>query len=108
MSKPAPKNENKSAFIRSQGYELSAVQVVEKAKATGMVISPRLVYVVRSTARKKLANPVGLATGRRTSAAKAKGIPARAAQDFVNLVASLGLIRSERLLSEFKRRLASI
>ena len=109
MSKHVSKNENKSAFIRSQGSELSAVQVVEKAKATGMVISPSLVYVVRASARKKLAIPVGLARGRRRGAgAMATEAPSRAAQHFVNLVASLGLIRSEQLLSEFKRRLGSV
>ena len=99
---------NKSAFIRSQGSELSAVQVVEKAKAAGMLISPRLVYVVRSTARKKLASPVGPARGRRRSASTSKGATGRATQAFVNLVASLGLLRSEQLLSEFKRRLGSM
>ena len=99
---------NKSAFIRSQGSELSAAQVVEKAQAAGMLISPRLVYVVRSTARKKLASPVGLARGRLRSESASKGTPARATQAFVNLVASLGLLRSEQLLSEFKRRLGSV
>ena len=108
MSKHVSKNENKSAFIRSQGSELSAVQLVEKAKATGMVISPSLVYVVRSTARKKLASPVGPARGRRRSASTSKGATGRATQAFVNLVASLGLLRSEQLLSEFKRRLGSM
>jgi hypothetical protein len=53
---------NKSEFIRSQPAELSAAQVVEKAKAEGLTIEPGLVYNVRGRAKslgkaKKAATP---------------------------------------------------
>jgi hypothetical protein len=100
-----PKRENKSDFIRSLAT-LPAAQVVEKAKAAGMVIAPGLVYAVRAAARKKTRTLAGTVTSRRGSAGTAA--PVREAQEFVNLVASMGLIRIEQLLSEFKVRLTSM
>jgi hypothetical protein len=44
---------NKSDFVRGQPAELSAAQVVAKAKEAGLNITPALVYTVRSSLKVK-------------------------------------------------------
>jgi hypothetical protein len=44
---------NKSAFIRNLPGDMPAVEVVAKAKAADMKISPAFVYAIRSKLRKK-------------------------------------------------------
>ncbi len=51
---PKKSNEpNKSAFVRSQPIELSAAEVVAKAKEAGLSITTALVYKVRSVKKSK-------------------------------------------------------
>jgi len=74
---------NKSAFIRSQPAEVSAAEVVAKAKADGLTITPGLVYGVRSQLKATRKAKKGAA--KKTSAAK-KGAatkPVRSKGDFV-------------------------
>lgn len=42
---------NKSQFVREQAPSLSAAEVVEKAKAKGISLTPGFVYAVRSAAK---------------------------------------------------------
>jgi hypothetical protein len=49
----AKKTPNKSAFIRSLPGDMPAVDVVAKAKAAGLKISPAFVYAIRSKSRSK-------------------------------------------------------
>jgi outer membrane receptor for Fe3+-dicitrate len=64
---------NKSAFIRSQPTELSAADVVEKAKADGLTITPGLVYEVRSQVQSKR-------KAKKTAAKKTSAVTKSAAQ----------------------------
>ncbi len=50
---------SKSDFIRQQPSDLSAAEVVDKAKASGLTIDPGLVYNVRGRAKAKGKQPKG-------------------------------------------------
>ena len=108
------KKPNKSQFIRSQPASVVASEVVKKAKDAGMSISPQMVYAIRSAARKRGAKPAsGSAARRKTLGARASSIARGAssdptAQQFLNLVASIGLTRAEALFADVKARLASL
>jgi hypothetical protein len=50
---PSKKTPNKSAFIRGLPAEMPAAEVVEKAKAANLKLTPAFVYAIRSKARTK-------------------------------------------------------
>jgi hypothetical protein len=106
---------NKSQFIRSQPATVVASEVVKKAKDSGMTISAQMVYAIRSAARKRAKKSSTASPARRKSftAPGARGASLRegsdeTAQQFLNLVASIGLARTEQLFAEVKARLASL
>ncbi len=112
------KNHSKSDFIRAQAPELSAAEVVEKAKAAGIDLSAQLVYVVRSVARRK--GPRRGASGRPSASSRpgrsslgpgstADGRPSPAlSRQFCALVTDIGLLHAEELLDAFRTEVASI
>ena len=112
------KNHSKSDFIRAQAPELSAAEVVEKAKAAGIDLSAQLVYVVRSVARRK-GHRRG-ASGRPSASSRpgrsslgpgstADGRPSPAlSRQFCALVTDIGLLHAEELLDAFRTEVASI
>jgi hypothetical protein len=111
------KNHSKSDFIRAQPPELSAAEVVEKAKAEGINLSAQLVYVVRSVARRKSPRrgPSGrigappARPGRSSSGSTAEGRPSPAlSRQFCALVTDIGLLHAEELLDAFRTEVASI
>jgi len=55
--KTTAKKSNKSAFIRNFPAETSAAEIVAKAKAAGLKLSPAFVYAVRSKAKNGEAKP---------------------------------------------------
>jgi hypothetical protein len=59
---PGTRSTNKSAFIRALPADMPAADVVAKAKAAGLVLSPAFVYAVRSKAKGK--KPGGAKGGR--------------------------------------------
>jgi hypothetical protein len=81
-AKTTAKKQSKSDFIRQQPSTLSAAEVVEKAKATGVPISSGLVYEVRSQAKRKpkkaAATKVSKAVTQKTPQTKADFVRAHA------------------------------
>lgn len=51
IAKKTPKKQSKSDFVRVQPATLSAADVLAKAKAAGLKITPQLVYKVRSVSK---------------------------------------------------------
>jgi len=80
---------NKSDFVRSQPAELSASDVVAKAKEAGLTITPGLVYAVRAYQKSKGAKTKKTTT---TAAASAKAPKAEgskpSASDFIRSLPS--------------------
>ena len=112
------KNHSKSDFIRAQPPELSAAEIVEKAKAEGIDLSAQLVYVVRSVARRKsprrgpsLRLAASSRSGRSSPGPSAtldgRSAPALSRQ-FCALVTDIGLLHAEELLDAFRTEVASI
>src|SRR5438046_6224850 len=64
MPKTAKKTPNKSAFIRSLPADMPAVEVVAKAKAANLKLTPAFVYAIRSKSRNK-GRPAGGKRGKR-------------------------------------------
>jgi hypothetical protein len=113
------KNHSKSDFIRAQPPELSAAEVVEKAKAGGINLSAQLVYVVRSVARRKSPRrgPSGRLAGASSRSGRSSlgpgptgdGRPSPAlSRQFCALVTDIGLLHAEELLDAFRTEVASI
>lgn len=117
------KNNSKSDFIRAQPPELSASEIVDKAKAAGIDLTAQLVYVVRSVARRKQPRrpragkvaPVAIATtsrSRRSSRDVARASESEGAgalsQQFLALVTDIGLLHAEKLLHAFRVEIGSI
>jgi hypothetical protein len=105
----AVKKPNKSEFIRAQPAELSASEVVKKASDAGLKLSPQLVYVIRSAARRKRTGQV-MASGRPTRARRgtAGHSDSSISMEFLALVTEIGLSNAEALLKRFKAEVASI
>jgi hypothetical protein len=82
------KTTNKAAFVRSLPSDMSAAQVIAKARANGIKLSPAYVYVIRSKSSTK---PSGKVTP------KTRGGDSSERQ-FVDLALQLGLLRAQQLL----------
>jgi len=80
---------SKAAFVRSLPRSLSAKEVVAKAKAAGVKLSPAYVYVLRSKA--------GTTKGKGGRKARAAG--GNTEEQFVTLALDVGLGRASELLS---------
>jgi hypothetical protein len=106
-----PTNESKpmskTAFVLSQSRRLSARDVAERAKKAGLTINEKYVYVVRSNARRKKGGR-GRGRGRAAVAAPAASIGTPAEREFRRLAIQLGVKKAEELLSDTKKKVASL
>ncbi|HEX4340503.1 MAG TPA: hypothetical protein VH062_31560 [Polyangiaceae bacterium] len=66
----AKKTPNKSAFIRSFPADMPAVDVVAKAKAANLKISPAFVYAIRSKSKNKATGGKGAKRGPKPATGK--------------------------------------
>lgn len=90
-----------SDFVRSLPATMKAKDVVLAGKAKGIKVSPNLVYMVRSAARK----------GGGRKSARGAGAPVRAQGDvavFKRLALSLGVSTARRALDDLERGLAAL
>lgn len=104
------KKPNKSEFIRAQPAELSASEVVKKALDAGVKLSPQLVYVIRSAARRKKTgqSPMGSARGSSATRYTSRRSDSSTSMEFLALVTEIGISNAEDLLKRFKSEVASI
>lgn len=98
------RSQSKAAFVRAQSNDLSAAEVVKKAKESGIVVTAQRVYAIRSALRKKK----GTLTRGSSASLPAGRFDGQEAQRFVALVASIGLLRAEHLLAEVKSKITGI
>jgi len=106
--KTTQKAPSKTAFVLSLARDTPASEVVAKAKAIGLDLTDRYVYVIRSKAKGKAGKPAGR-RGRPPKAAtaaapKASG-PSSLAAQFVDAALDLGLARAEELLVNLRSKL---
>jgi hypothetical protein len=107
------KSPSKTAFVLSLPRDLPASDVVAKAKAQGIEITDRYVYVIRSKAKGRAGKPAGR-RGRPPKAAGAKrgpkpGRKAGASHgslgaQFLEMALDLGLSRAEDLLVSLRSK----
>ncbi|MEO8874915.1 MAG: hypothetical protein ABI461_04945 [Polyangiaceae bacterium] len=117
-SKPAkPAKITKASFVRGIASTVPAKEVVAKAKAVGMTLSEKHVYVIRSDAKKrsKKRGAAGKAAGgaapsaspasTTSTAGKSTGGSGSNETNFRKLVLALGISKSRTLVSDVERRL---
>jgi hypothetical protein len=83
---------SKAAFVRSLPRSLSAKEVVAKAKAAGVKLSPAYVYVLRSKAG-------SAGTTKAKGGRKARATNGNTEEQFVTLALDVGLGRASELLT---------
>jgi hypothetical protein len=121
MPKTSPKKKSekktpsKTAFVLGLPKTTPASEVVAKAKALGIELTDRYVYVIRSKAKSKAGQP----SGRRGRPPKIEGAkrgpkpgrkaaaqaPGSLAAQFVDAALDLGLARAEELLLNLRAKL---
>jgi hypothetical protein len=108
-TKKAP---SKTAFVLSLAKDMPASEVVAKAKAAGLELTDRYVYVIRSKAKGRAGKPTGR-RGRPPKAAGAKrgpkpratsGSPVALGTQFLEMALDLGLARAEELLVSLRSK----
>jgi hypothetical protein len=96
---------NKSDFIRSQSADLSAAEVVEKAKSEGLTIEPGLVYNVRGQAKAsgkaKAKGKAGKRVAKKASST-AHGAPAQPAQGKASFVRAHSELSPKEIVEKAK------
>jgi hypothetical protein len=96
---------SKTAFVRSLPPEMSAKEVVEKAKAQNITLSEAYVYTLRSSFRRAGSNRASSLS----ASAKGHGTSSRSSEaTFRRLVLDLGVQRARELLSEVEGKLTAI
>lgn len=106
--KPAPAlaakapHGSKSAYVRGLPREVSAKEVVEKAKAAGIQLSVAQVYNIRSTSKgtKKMKRAAVAASTEPQRIRRSVDIHADPESRLRRLVAEVGLVRSREILAE--------
>jgi hypothetical protein len=121
-SKPAnpskPAKPTKASFVRSIPSSVPAKEVVAKAKAAGMTLSEKHVYVIRSDAKKRSAKKkAGGASKGHAAAASTSHAPKAVSHsaggggggsnetNFRKLVLALGIPKAKLLVTDVERRL---
>jgi hypothetical protein len=109
-TKKAP---SKTAFVLSLAKDMPASEVVAKAKAAGLELTDRYVYVIRSKAKGRAGKPTGR-RGRPPKSAGAKrgpkpgraasGSPVALGTQFLEMALDLGLARAEELLVSLRSK----
>jgi hypothetical protein len=91
---------SKTEFIRCQPARMPALQVVEKARDSGLSMTAQYVYKVRSVTRSKTqGKPRALAPVRRQESNES---------EFRRTVLQLGVKRSRALLADLERKLRRV
>ena len=109
MPKTKSKSPNKSAFVRSLPADMSAKDVVAKAKAANIVLTENYVYTIRSAAKNKSKKG---GTGRgpgRPKGSKSGSISSGSVEtSFIEHALELGLGNAEKLLAKLRARIRSV
>lgn len=100
-SDPVIRQGDKAAFVRGLARSMPASEVVERARAKGMIISKAYVHNIRSAAN-KAARALMAKEGKKT----VKGGKKKLETQFRELVVTLGPARSKKLLSQVEISLA--
>jgi hypothetical protein len=89
------KSTSKAAFVRSLPPDLPASQVIARAQANGMKLTPAYVYVIRSKSGAK-------SNGKHAPSMKGAGLRGGSSQErsFVELALQLGWSRAQSLLDD--------
>lgn len=100
---------NKSAFVRSLPGNLSAAEVISRARGQGIKLSAAQVYTIRANARRKAEDsPRALSRGAPTGLRVARFSGGGGSEnDFVRMALDLGLVRAEGILSSLRNRAAA-
>jgi hypothetical protein len=108
MPKTKSKTTNKSAFVRSLPGDMSAKDVVSKAKAQGITLTENYVYTIRSAAKTK-AKKGGTGRGPgRPKGSRAGGSSSGSEQGFIEHALDIGLGNAEKLLAKLRARIRSV
>lgn len=101
----APKKSlNKSAFVRSLPAEMSAKEVVAKAKDEGVVLTESYVHTIRSAAKRKAGAPEEeRSSGRQSSKSSDKA----AETMLMDLIIENGLPAVQRMVEQVAAKLRS-
>lgn len=109
------KSPSKTAFVLGLAKDMPASEVVAKAKAAGIDLTDRYVYVIRSKAKGRAGKPSGRRgrppksagakrgpkPGRRIAAATS---PVALGTQFLEMALDLGLARAEELLVSLRSK----
>ncbi len=111
MPKTKSKSPNKSAFVRGLPENLSAKDVVTKAKAAGMTLTENYVYTIRSAAKNKSKKGgTGRGPGRPKGSTSSSTSVSNGSleQRFIEAALELGLGNAEKLLGKVRNRIKSV
>jgi len=115
--KKARSKPNKSAFVRNLPADMPASDVIEKAKAEGLTLTPAYVYSIRTAARRRSNGGSSLGSGGGSAPVGRRGGGAAATgpggggrvEDLLRAVASeLGLSRAIAVLQTEQRRVRAV
>jgi hypothetical protein len=101
---------NKSAFVRSLPGNLSAAEVISRARGQGIKLSAAQVYTIRANARRKAEDSPRTALSRGSQAVlRVTNFSGGGGNenDFVRMALDLGLVRAETILSSLRNRAAA-
>lgn len=100
-TKAKKKTVNKSDFVRAAG-DLPAKEIVQRAKARGIKLSERYVYVIRSSDKAKARRRGVDVTGGRRKRVRGHTAELFGAQELRALMLVAGLATSRRVLDELE------
>lgn len=108
MPKTKSKTQNKSAFVRNLPGDMSAKDVVAKAKAQGITLTENYVYTIRSAAKNK-AKKGGTGRGPgRPKGSRGGASSSGSEQGFIEHALDIGLGNAEKLLARLRARIRSV
>lgn len=110
---PKIKSTNKSAFVRGLPGDMSAKDVVAKAKAGGITLTENYVYTIRSAAKNKskkggTGRGPGRPKGSKSSASVSLSSNGSLEKNFIESALELGLGNAEKLLAKLRARIRSV
>jgi len=109
MPKQKSKTPNKSAFVRNLPGDMSAKDVVAKAKAQGITLTENYVYTIRSAAKNKAKKGgTGRGPGRPKGSRGGASSSSGSEQSFIEHALDIGLGNAEKLLARLRARIRSV
>lgn len=107
----AKRTQNKSAFVRDLPMEMSAKEVVAKAREAGLTLTENYVHTIRSAAKRKDSKP-GAGPGRPRAVAAAEprssGSRSGAEAQLMALVIEHGLPQVQEILKRIDAKLRTL